>query len=283
MSIRKLKKHTVSPVTGRSKDIGSRIRPVAELDDFSSALLYGESGTGKTALSSTWPKPMLVLDIAEKGTRTIRQVKGIDAIPIETWDDVIDTYWYLATGKGKGKYKTVSLDQVSQLQDLAIAQVRKEKNMKEKDPMSQRLWGEASGRMKTWLYNYRELQSKGIHVVFIAHQRENKADEEEDNQIAPSIGARLMPSVSSFLNGAVSSIGNTFIRERFVKEGKEKIRKVEYCLRVGPHAVYRSKIRRPPSAGLLPDIIVNPTFEKLETISRGESLIKPKSATVRKK
>lgn len=281
MSIKKLKK--LNKTKKPRGDIASRIRPIEELDDFSSALLYGESGTGKTALSSTWPKPMLVLDIAEKGTRTIRKVKGIDVIQIETWDDFIDTYWYLATGKGQDKYKTISLDQVSQLQDLAIAQVRAEKNMKDKEPMSQRLWGEASGRMKTWLYQYRELQAKGMHVVFIAHQRESKSDEGEDNQIDPSIGARLMPSVASFLNGAVSSIGNTFIRERFVKEGKEKIRKVEYCLRVGPHAIYRSKIRRPPSAGLLPDIIVNPTFEKLETVSRGESLTKSKSATVRKK
>jgi hypothetical protein len=279
MSIRKLKRLN-KPVKSKG-DIASRIRPVSEMDDFSSAMLYGESGTGKTALSSTWPKPMLVLDIAEKGTRTIRQVKGVDVIPIETWDDFVETYWYLKTGKGKGKYKTVSLDQVSQLQDLAIAQVRAEKNMKEKEPMSQRLWGEASGRLKTWMYNFRELQSAGMHVIFIAHQRESKSDESDENQIEPSIGARLMPSVASFLNGAVSSIGNTFIRERFVKEGKEKIRKVEYCLRVGPHAIYRSKIRRPPTAGLLPDVIVNPTFEKLEAISRGDSL-KAKT-TVRKK
>ena len=119
-------------------------------------------------------------------------------------------------------------------------------------------------------------------MVFIAHQRTfDGGDEEGDDQIAPHIAARLMPSVVSFLNGAVSVIGNTFIRERYIGKGKSRERKVDYCLRVGPHAVYRSKIRRPPNAGLLPDVIVNPTFEKLQTVARGEDL--STKTTVRKK
>jgi len=274
--VKKLKR--IEPKKPVRKDIGSRIQDLSEIPDYSSTLIYGESGTGKTALSSTWPKPMLVLDIAEKGTKTIRSVPGIKGIQIENWDDLEDLYWHVYEGKGKGKFKTISLDQVSQLQDLAIAKVRADRNMKENEPMSQRLWGQASGLLKNWLQNFRNLQSQGMHVIFIAHQRTfGGGEDEDDNQIDPSIGARLMPSVSSFLNGAVSVIGSTFIRERFVGKGKDRERKVEYCLRIGPHAVYRSKIRRPPSAGLLPDVIVNPTFEKIEKVSRGESLsTKPK-------
>lgn len=276
MSVKKLKKIT-NPVPKRGDTI-SRIMDLSEMPDHSSTLLYGEAGTGKTALSGTWPKKMLVLDIKEKGTKTIRKIPGIQGVLITQWEEIEDIYWHLKDGKGTGKFKTVSLDQISQMQDLAIDKVRRDRNMKESEPMTQRLWGNASGLLKTWLGNFRDLQDDGLHVVFIAHQRTfGGGDEEEDNQIDPSIGARLMPSVASFLNGAVSTIGHTFIRERRVKEGKEKVRKVEYCLRVGPHSVYRSKIRRPPDAGLLPEIIVNPTFEKLETVSRGESIsIKPK-------
>jgi hypothetical protein len=255
-----------------------------EMPDYSSTLLYGESGTGKTALSGTWPKPMLVLDIAEKGTKTIRKMPGIKGVSITCWEDFEEMYWSLYDGKSKGKFKTVSLDQVSQLQDLAIDKVRRDKNMKESEPMSQRLWGQASGLMKTWLFNFRELQSQGVHIIFIAHQRQSGGgDEAEDNAIEPSIGARLMPSVAGFLNGAVSIIGNTFIRERYIGKGKDRERKVDYCLRVGPHAVYRSKIRMPPDTpGGIPDMIVNPTFAKLETVSRGESL-KTKLTVKRKK
>lgn len=279
MSVKKLKS---SPVKAKKSSILGKIMPVDQIPDYSSILLYGESGTGKTALSGTFPKKMLILDIAEKGTKTLRKTPGIDVIQITEWDEIEEVYWYLHDNPTK--YKTVSLDQVSQMQDLSITQVRNEKGMKEKDPMSQRLWGQASGLMKTWLYNYRELQNLNMHVVFIAHARTSGGgDEGDDNQIDPSVGARLMPSVASFLNGAVSYIGNTYIRERYIKEGKEKIRKVEYCLRVGPHAYYRTKIRKPPDMENMPDTIVNPTFEKLEKLSRGESLKVSSSKTVKRK
>lgn len=283
MSVKKLKKIKKPDKSASRKEIGSRIISVEDVPDYSSTLIYGESGTGKTAMSRTWPKPMLVLDIAEKGTRTLKGTPGIQVIQVLNWEDLEDVYWYLYDGKGSGKFKTVSLDQISQMQDLAIAKVRADRNMKPREPMSQRTWGDVSGLMKTWLFNYRELQNQSMNVIFIAHQRTFGGEgEDEDNQIDPSVGARLMPSVSSFLNGAVSDIGNTFIRERFLGKGKDRERKVDYCLRIGPHAVYRSKIRRPPDAGLLPDVIVNPTFEKLQKLARGEDL-STKTTVKRKK
>lgn len=283
MSVKKLKK--IKPAAKPKRDsIGSRIMAVADVPDYSSTLLYGEGGTGKTALSGTWPKKMLIIDIAEHGTKTLKKAPGVDVFRAETWEDIEEVYWWLYDGPGRGKYKTVSLDQISQMQDIAINTVRAAKNMKPNDKTSYKFWGEVSGMMKTWLQNFRNLQDQGLYVIFIAHQRTFGGDgEEEDNQIDPSVGARLMPSVSSFLNGAVSTIGNTFIRERYLGKGKDRKRKVDYCLRVGPHAVYRSKIRRPPDSGLLPDIIVSPTFEKLEKVSRGESLESVKSTTVKRK
>jgi phage nucleotide-binding protein len=283
MNVKKLKK-SKPVVKPKSDDIGSRIRPVADIPDFSSTLLYGEGGTGKTALSGTFPKPMLVIDIAERGTKTLKKTPGIDVLRVSSWEEIEEIYWWLYDGKGKGKYKTVSLDQISQMQDIAINKVRTDKNMKKNDKTSYKFWGEVSGLMKEWLGNFRNLQELGVYVIFVAHQRTFDGEGEEgDNQIDPSVGARLMPSVSSFLNGAVSNIGNTFIRERYIGKGKDRKRKVDYCLRVGPHAVYRSKIRRPPDAGPLPEFIVSPTFEKLEKVSRGESLESTKTTVKRKK
>jgi hypothetical protein len=272
MTVKKLKKSN-NPVPKRD-ELGSRIMDIDDVPDFSSTLIYGEAATGKTALSRTWPKPLLVVDTAERGTRTLRGSKGVQVFQASDWKDIEDLYWWLYDGKGKGKFKSVSLDQITQMQDLAIAQVREERGLKPTDPIkSFTFWGRVSGLMKEWLLNFRNLQDQGMYPLFIAHQRTfGGGDEEEDNQIDPSIGARLMPSVTSFINGAVSTIGNTFIRETYTGKGKERTRKVDYCLRVGPHAVYRSKIRRPPDSGLLPDIIVNPTFEKIEKVSRGESL-----------
>ena len=251
--------------------ISEKITPISESVGSLSLLIYGKSGTGKTAFSATLPKPILLLDIREKGTDTIASVEGIDRLAIDSWGEFEEAHIYLKSGEHK--YKSVVLDQVSTLQDLAMEKVRADENMKSADLISKRNWGQISGMMKTWLFAYRDLTEDDLHVCFIAHDRSQGGEETLDDQIDPTIGPRLMPSVASGLNGAVDMIGNTFIRERFEKDDdKKKIRLVEYAMRIGPHAYYTSKIRRPVAAGAPPDVLVDPTFDKIAAIIRGESV-----------
>jgi AAA domain len=246
-------------------DLKARIVPIAERPLYLAALFYGRSGTGKTALASTFPKPALVLDIREKGTDTIAKVPGIDVLEVSEWEDIEKSYWYLKSKTHK--YKTVILDQISQMQDVALLHVLEENGKKEGDLLSKKDWGQISGMMKTWLFNYRDLIDTALHVVFIAQDRATTNDDNIEDQIDPSIGARLMPSLAAAVNGAVSVIGNTFIREEYL--GKDKERHVKYCLRIGPHAYYATKIRRPVDF-VAPEFIVNPTFDKIIKIIRGE-------------
>ena len=172
------------------------------------------------------------------------------------------------------KYETIVLDQVSALQGVAIEKHRRDNDFEPSDFFSRRDWGHVSGMMTTWLSNYRNLGvEKGKNIIFLAHQRTFGGEDEGsgEDQIAPSVGARLSPSVESFLCGAVSVIGNTFIRESF---DKEKNRSVEYRMRVGPHAYFRAKIRTPPGSVEIPDSIKDPTFDKLMKLARGESIVK---------
>ena len=85
-----------------------------------------------------------------------------------------------------------------------------------------------------------------------------------------------MPSVGSFLDGAADFIGQTFIRAFNEKvktsTGIRKERRVDYCMRVGPHPTYNTKIRRPASAGPLPPFITNPSYRKLVALENGEEL-----------
>ena len=248
-------------------DIRAKIAPIADRPDNFSILVYGRSGTGKTALASTFPKPMLLLDIREKGTATIAKVPGIDVISIDAWSELEQTFWYLKSGESK--YKTVVIDQVTQMQDVAMSAVRAETDRGENDLLHKKDWGQISGMMKTWIENYRNLVEDGFHVVFLAHERASTNDDSIEDQIDPSIGARLMPSLAAYVNGAVDAIGNTFIREEYTGQGKEKERVVKYCLRIGPHAYYATKIRRPPDF-VAPEFIENPTYEKIARITRGE-------------
>jgi phage nucleotide-binding protein len=240
--------------------ISEKIKSVKLLPKVMAMLVYGRSGTGKTTFSATFPKPALLIDIREKGTDSVSNVEGLDVIQVDTWEEFEEVYWYVKQDK---KYKSVIIDQVSQLQDLCMEGVLKAEG---KDVMSQRLWGSISGLMKTWLLNYRDLIDDGINICFLAHDRTTDSDSDSEDQIDPSVGPRLMPSVAGTLNGSVKAIGCTYIRESLL-EGET--RKVEYGMRLGPHAYYTTKLRVPPGFNV-PESVFNPTYDRIMKLMSGE-------------
>ena len=162
------------------------------------------------------------------------------------------------------------LDAVTQLQDLAMDSILAEQGKESGTVISQRAWGMISGKMKTWIVNYRDLIDDGIHVVFLAHTRKNAGEESEDDEVNPDFGPRVMPSVASVLEAAVKLTGNTFIREQYKRtDDNKKIRQVDYCMRLGPHGFYDTKIRLPKGT-YVPDILIDPTYDKLMQIIKGE-------------
>jgi len=43
----------------------------------------------------------------------------------------------------------------------------------------------------------------------------------------------------------------------------------EYCLRIGPHAYYNTKIRQ-PKGSFTPDILKDPSYDKLVSLMKGD-------------
>lgn len=214
----------------------------------------------------------------EKGTDSIRKTKGIDVIRVTDWPEIEHIYYYLRDHKHE--YKTVVWDTVSQAQQLCIKSYLEEKGKQVDEigkwgTMSRRDWGSISSKMKEWITNYRDLP---MVVIFIAHDRVFNVDEEDqddEGRLLPEVGPNLMPSVASTMNASVSIIGNTFVRERYERvktkkrgQYKEK-RHVDYCLRVGPHSIYTTKIRKPKET-VLPDVIEDPTYDKLVAYITGD-------------
>lgn len=256
----------------KSSSILNRAKPIQETDRGMTALFYGRSGTGKTTLLGTFPKPMLILDIGEKGTDSIMDVEGINVIKLETWADFEEVYWELSdTEHG---YKSVGVDAVHSLQTLALKEAKAQANKKPEDQTSQKDFGQASGLLNTWIGHYGDLSESGLNVVFLAHDKVTEVDTEDDaDVIMPEVGPRLMPSVGSTLLGGVNVVGHTFIREEITKPrkaGEKPVRKVEYCLRIGPHGYYATKIRRPKSFSI-PEYIVDPTYGKLRDVIQGKA------------
>ena len=251
-------------------------RPLTEVESNIVMLVYGRSGSGKTHFASTFPTPSLLIDCNEGGTDTIADRHDIDHVMITTWEEFDRLYWELKAGTD---YESIILDQITALQDFAMTDVRMKVNKTADDVFSTRNWGQMSGLFKEGLEHMRDLKHQ-YNVCFIAHERIFDSDtDEEADVIVPNISARVIPSVVTFIEGAVDTIGGTFIRERWEGEGDEAQTIAEYCMRIGPQQYYATKIRRPASAGALPNVIVDPTFQKIKDLTSG---INPKRKARRK-
>lgn len=255
--------------------------PVKKVGDITAPLtcvLYGRSGSGKTTLAASFPKPILYLDVRDEGTASISDVEEIYVREISSFEEFEETWEWL--DRNPKKYKTIVIDTVSQLQQMVVEETyaaKKKKTNKAGDwgSMTKGDWGDVAAVLKEWLVKYRDLSEHKMNIVFIAQDRVFQAEEDEDEigTIAPEVGPALSPSVAKVLNAAVSMIGNTFVRARTVKkkvEGKIKTtEKIEYCLRVGPNPSYITKLRKPKSV-VLPEFLVDPTYEDILEVIKGE-------------
>ena len=262
------------------KSKGLPVKPVSEVQQHRSMVIYGRSGSGKTTFAATFPKPMILLDINDQGTDSISDIEDIQVLQAEHWQDFELAYWYLK--ENPEEYKTVVIDTLSQLQELAINKILTEKYKDDEDAKSgwgsltQREWGEVTSVMKTWITHFRNLP---MEVVFIAQDRVFEVDEDNpETMLDPEVGPRLAPSVTSHLNASVHAIGNTFIRRRIrekevTRKGSKrkrikKIPETQYCLRIGPDPIFITKIRKPKSVRV-PSVLINPCYEDILDIIQG--------------
>jgi len=270
MTTVKKRKKTAKPSDGLDLLESGRIVPIGESSEWVSLVIYGRSGTGKTTFIGTMPKPLLVLDINDRGTVSIKAQPDTYVMEVTSWDEIEEVYWYLQSGNHP--FQSVALDTVTQLQDLAIAKISGDDGGVMS--LSRRGWGEVTGLMRTWILNYRDLP---LHKGFICQDRITGDDSDELEMITPEVGPAVSPSVAKTLTAAVDVVGHTLIRERVVtvktKKGgtKEKV-VTEYCMRIGPHARYLTKIRREHIDKPLPQVVVNPTFDKITKLMKGEDI-----------
>ncbi len=252
------------------------IRKASEVSSHRSYVIYGRAGTGKTTLAATFPGPTLLLDVRDKGTDSISDCDHVDIRDVETWDDFEITYWYLRNSTHK--YKTVVIDTMTQVQNMLVEEFTIEKGKSAEKAgdwgtLTKKDWGEIVSRIKIWIMNFRDLP---MDVVFLAQDRAfNVDDEEDESEVTPEIGPRLSPSVRATINAAVAIIGNTYIRQRIRRKKNKKTKKIteeeitEYCLRIGPSAIYDTKVRKPKGI-VPPDFLVDPTYEDFIELIKGE-------------
>ena len=224
-------------------------------------------------MASSFPKPLLLVDVKDDGTDSVSDVDDVYVLQPETWEELDDLYWTLYDNPKP--YKTVVIDTITQVQQLIVEELGSGKGGKvpgEWGTLTKQDWGNVASRLKEWITRMKMLP---MEVVFLAQERIFNMDDEGqlDDQIEPEIGPRVSPSVSDHLCSSVSVIGNTFIGEKVIKKkvgGKTKeITRKEYRLRLGPNSYYVTKIRKPKDIDV-PDFLVDPDYDSILEIINGD-------------
>jgi hypothetical protein len=200
-------------------------------------------------------------------------------LPLLSVQDFLDAI-ELVSNEPKS-YKSVVLDTGSMFQDLVIMELMGFEEIPEQKSwglISQQQYGQIATQMKRYLRSYLDLASKHDKNVIVICQERNFNEGTDSEVLQPSIGSALLPSVTGWLHPACNYVGQTFIRSKIEektvkiagKEVKQKVRSdtKEFCLRTGVHDIYATKFRLPRGKEL-PDVIVNPTADKIFKLIKG--------------
>lgn len=281
-----VEKQTAKPTRRKRKRGGSVIDRIAPIgfdgNDGIKINLYGRSGTGKTTLWATFPKPILAVvcsgsskpgELRSINTKEYR--KTIKQVTIEKTDEIRELIQYQ---QAEEKFATVVLDHATGLQDTTLKEILGLDELPAQGSWGmakQQDWGQCALQMKEML---RGLLSLDSNVVIVAQEREFNTDADGD-LLMPFVGSALTPSVTGWLNPACDYICQTFIRQRTedveTKVGnktlktKRVVKGVEYCLRTAPDPVFTTKFRLPRGTEL-PDVIVDPDFDQIHGLIMGQ-------------
>lgn len=274
-----------------SKSAIDRIKPIGfDADDGIRMNLWGRSGTGKTTLWATFPKPILAL-VCSGGSKPgeLRSIdtpayrKTIKQVTIDSTEDLGELVEHQQASE---TYTTIVLDHVTGLQNLVMKEIlnlgeqpvalyRRAGKGESWGIASKQDYGQAVIRMKELL---RVLLSLDCNVIIVGQEREFNV-EEEGELLMPFVGCSVFPKVAEWLSPACDYICQTFIRQRTTTKSvtvgkksiatKVKAKGVDYCLRTGPDATYTTKFRL-PRGSKLPDVLIDPTYTKiLKLIKQG--------------
>lgn len=272
--------------TPKKSSLEDRFQDLLDMDTPTIITLYGRPGTGKTTISCTLPKPLLLIDVKDKGTdsgkREDLEPGDITVFELESFDEIYDLYDYIE--ENPNKFKSVVIDHMTALQDFCYEKVMDEEG---KSRMSQGMYGTAGGYLKEVINLYKGLTDLGITPCFNCQDRMESGDGEGEDQLLPEVGPSLMPSVARTLCAASRVIGHTYQFENVEKLDGAKVRRnIEFRLRLGPNPYYITKVTRPFGTPC-PQFLVNANYSDIMKVVRGKWVestgTKKKGSSVKKK
>lgn len=247
-----------------------------KLDEHTSFLLIGDSGTGKTRFFDTCPKPVLLID-TDKGTASLTGREGIDYQTfkelsygekpptghlIEEGFYAWGTAWPAVTAfinehvgrpldAGTCKYKTLGVDSLTMLTDIAVTYILKQNDKRlisdYKD--GRQFWGAFLNNMSEM---FSQLSAWPLTKVLTAHVRR---DEDAYSGITTK-----MPLVPGQFSAKVSTYFDEIYFADVVTEGVGPAKKSRYTI----HTQTDSSMRQARSRKFdLPTAVLPPDYQAI--------------------
>ena len=233
---------------------------IQELGQRNLWVLYGKSNSGKTHVASTFPKPILYLQIGDDGSNTIAKVEGIWAIRVDTVQKLKDLSKELLKDRD---YKTIVVDTFS----LLVNEWTGEKVTSKGKRMTQQLWGDLKIDQEEIIKLMYKIAQNHI-VVLTCHESTDSIEGMED-EITPDVRPSVSKGARTYLEGMANyGIHTTKIIKEVVK-GNDVKEVVKYAADIGPNPYYWTKLQIDPSIKV-PKRIINPSYDKFMSIIEPE-------------
>lgn len=151
-----------------------------EINPALSALVYGQAGVGKSTLACSAPKAVL-FDF-DGGVNRINGAHQIDTIQVHSWEEALQGFDEV---KSSSEYQSIVIDTVGKMLAFMEDFIKRNDSKKRKADGSLSLQG--YGVRKQMFINFiKEAAVCGKHVIFVAHEIEQKRNEE--TIIRPEVG-----------------------------------------------------------------------------------------------
>jgi hypothetical protein len=133
------------------------------------ALIYGQSGAGKTYLSTTAEAPLILSP--EKKLYSLNEVE-LPFININTMQDMVDVYKMLEEEQSSPRFRTIIIDTLTELSDKLLAE---KMDIKTKNGFTnpQKAYGDTATEILNIVRNYKNLD--GYIKVFLAKETYSNA------------------------------------------------------------------------------------------------------------
>ena len=234
-----------------------KLIPVQQFNNGNLHLVYGRSGSGKTAFLATFPNSVFI-SMGDKGLNTVKNYPNVSYYPFdsdaESLKNLIDEL-----EKEPDYNQTYHFDTFGLWIDSLAGQMLKASGKKK---MTLEMWGDLNVMVKQVVDKIYNL-SKTKRCTISFHEDVLKAPEGYDTELAPEVSIFRNAKIAKYICGKVNYAYHTSIKTLTNQNGQPQN---FFTLDVGTHPYYWIKCQVPVGT-TLPEYIINPTFESIQQLT----------------